>query len=106
MEEVNGYRVEKCTRRTEDYDLFMRLYAKGYQGYNLQEYLYEYNEDMYGYKKRKFKYRVDEFFLRIQDFKELNLMPKGYIYIFKPLISGITPKRVLKKINEQRYKKS
>lgn len=106
MEEVKGYRVEKCTRRTEDYDLFMRLYAKGYQGYNLQEYLYEYNEDMYGYKKRKFKYRVDEFFLRIQDFKELNLMPKGYIYIFKPLISGIMPKRVLKKINEQRYKKS
>ena len=61
LDEVCGYRVKKTTRRTEDYDLFMRLYAKGYTGYNLQEYLYQYNEDMYGYSKRKFRYRIDEF---------------------------------------------
>lgn len=104
IDNVNGYRVKKTTRRTEDYDLFMRLYAKGYEGYNLQKYLYEYNEDMYGYKKRKFKYRLDEFFLRIEDFCKLKLMPIGIIYIFKPLISGLMPKKFLKKINIIRYK--
>lgn len=104
MDEVNGYRSEKKTRRTEDYDLFMRLYAKGYIGYNIQENLYQYNEDMYGYSKRKFRYRIDEFWLRLEDFKELKLMPKGYIYIFKPILSGIMPKKLLKKINKIRYK--
>lgn len=104
IDDVNGYKVKEITRRTEDYDLFMRLYAKGYKGYNLQKYLYQYNEDMYGYKKRKFKYRIDEFFLRIEDFHELGLMPRGIIYIFKPLISGIIPKKVLKRINLMRYR--
>lgn len=104
MDKVNAYRVKKTTRRTEDYDLFMRLYAEGFKGYNLQEYLYEYNEDMYGYKKRKFKYRIDEFFLRIEDFKLLGLMPKGILYIFKPIFSGLVPKKLLSKINKNRYK--
>lgn len=106
MDKVNAYRVKKTTRRTEDYDLFMRLYAAGYKGYNIQEYLYEYNEDMYGYKKRKFKFRVDEFFLRIEDFKLLGLMPKGILYIFKPIISGLVPKKLLRKINNHRYKQN
>lgn len=103
MDEVNGYRAKKKTRRTEDYDLFMRLYAKGYRGYNIQENLYLYNEDIYGYSKRKFRYRIDEFWLRLEDFKELKLMPKGYIYIFKPILSGLMPKKLLKKINHIRY---
>lgn len=30
-----GYREAKETRRCEDYDLFMNLYAKGYRGYNI-----------------------------------------------------------------------
>ena len=39
---VDGYRVAKETRRMEDYDLFMRLYAAGYKGKNIQEELYHY----------------------------------------------------------------
>ena len=105
LDVVNGYRVCKKTRRTEDYDLFMRLYEKGYAGYNIQKCLYLYSEDMYGYSKRKFRYRIDEFFLRIEMFYRLKLMPIGLIYIFKPLISGIVPKSFLKIINKVRYKK-
>lgn len=105
LDEVSGYRVCKQTRRTEDYDLFMRLYAYGFLGYNLQEYLYEYNEDMYGYKKRKFKYKIDEFFLRLEDFKLLGLMPHGIIYSVKPLLIGLLPKKFILKINKRRYKK-
>ena len=42
---ANGYRVEKETRRAEDYDLLMRLYGQNMQGANLQEMLYTYFED-------------------------------------------------------------
>lgn len=101
---VNGYRAIKITRRTEDYDLFMRLYAEGFKGYNIQKYLYQYSEDEYGYRKQKLKYRIDEFFLRIEDFKLLGLMPKGIFYIFKPIISGLVPKKIIKIIKQNKYK--
>ncbi|WP_156908032.1 hypothetical protein [Atopococcus tabaci] len=37
LEAANGYTISKATQRAEDYDLFMRLYALGYKGYNFQE---------------------------------------------------------------------
>lgn len=40
LDNCQGYRISKETRRCEDLDLFMRMYAKGYKGYNIQEKLY------------------------------------------------------------------
>lgn len=95
---VNGYRDIKKTLRTEDYDLFMRLYAMNIKGYNLQEFLLYYREDKVAYKKRKYKYRINEMRVRYEGFKKLNLLPKGYIYIIKPLIVGFIPNIILKKL--------
>ena len=44
----NPYRVSKETRRTEDYELLMRLYARRIRGANLQEALYLFQEDHAG----------------------------------------------------------
>lgn len=93
---VNGYRISKETRRAEDYDLFMRLYAKGYQGYNLQENLFFYREDKTSYKKRKFKYRIDEMVVRYKGFRMLGLFPKGYPYIIKPLFVGLLSPKIIR----------
>ncbi|WP_304153468.1 glycosyltransferase [Megamonas hypermegale] len=95
LKKLNGYRVEKITRRLEDYDLFMRLYAKGYKGYNIQEFLYQFREDTDAFKRRAYKYRWDEVKIRYRGFKELNLLPKGFIYVIKPLIIGLIPQRYL-----------
>ena len=92
---VNGYRIAKETRRAEDYDLFMRLYICGYKGYNLQENLFFYREDKASYKKRKFKYRIDEMIVRYKGFKRLGLLPKGYLYVIKPLFVGILPQKII-----------
>ncbi len=43
--DVRGYRVSSETRRCQDYDLFMRLYAKGYKGKNIGEVLYYYRQN-------------------------------------------------------------
>ena len=93
---VDGYRIAKETRRAEDYDLFMRLYAKGYQGYNLQENLFFYREDKNSYKKRKFKYRIDEMVVRYKGFRILGLGLKGYPYIIKPLFVGLLSSRIIR----------
>ena len=58
---VGGYRVAKETRRCEDIDLFMRIYAAGFLGYNIQEYLYSYRMiNNPSVKYRPMKYRIDE----------------------------------------------
>ena len=96
-EAVDGYRSLKRTRRTEDYDLYLRMYALGIQGYNLQEKLYYYNQSMETLGKRKFNHRLDEVALRIEGFSRLGLMPKGIVYCFKPILSGIIPNSIKQK---------
>lgn len=98
LDELNGYLVEKITRRAEDYDLFMRMYSKGYKGYNLQKFLYKFREDNNAYKRRAYKYRIDEVQIRYRGFKMLGLMPKAWPYVIKPLIVGLLPQKILEKL--------
>ncbi|MBO5072633.1 MAG: glycosyltransferase family 2 protein, partial [Eubacterium sp.] len=71
------------------------LYEKGYQGYNLQEELYDFREDKNARKRKKYRYRIDEAKVRWKGFRLLGLMPKGVIYVLKPLIVGLIPYPVL-----------
>ena len=41
LEEIEN-KIIPWFKRCEDLDLFMRMYALGYKGYNIQEKLYEY----------------------------------------------------------------
>ena len=93
-EKVNGYMVTKYTRRTEDYDLFMRMYANKLKGANIQEGIYHYYIDDNTYKKRKFIYRVDEVITRYKGFKSMGLLPSGLIYVIKPIISRFVPSKL------------
>lgn len=91
LSEVGNYTVSSITRRTEDYDLYFKLTEKGFKGVNLQKFLYLYYQSDITYKKQKFCYRVDEYKLKKKWFKILKLFPKGIIYMYKPLLSGILP---------------
>lgn len=101
---VGGYREAKETRRCEDYDLFMNLYANGYKGYNIQEKLYYYrivrNEKS---KHRPMKYRVDEMIVRFRGFKNMRILKKSMPYVFKPVAVGLIPQCILKRIKQYRY---
>lgn len=99
LEKVNGYKEGRETRRTEDYDLFMRLYANGFKGYNIQTPLLRYTINKNAMKtKALYRYRFDEAKIRYRGFKELGLLPKGFIYVIRPLIVGLIPKRLIWKI--------
>ncbi|MBL1056154.1 glycosyltransferase [Ligilactobacillus agilis] len=100
---VTGYRVAKETRRCEDYDLFMRLYAKGYKGANLQEYLYKYRIENNSIKKRPMKYRIDEMIVRYKNYKNLKLGIRAYPYIVKPIILGLIPQSIFRIIRKKVY---
>ena len=97
--EVNFYRYAPETNRCEDYDLFMRMYAKNLKGYNLQEYLYRYQFD----RNQKLKYRTfkDRFFeakVRYLGYKNMNISFNGILFVFKPLFLGLIPQWLYAKI--------
>ncbi len=98
INKLNNYRIAKETYRAEDYDLFMRMYEQNLFGVNIQENLYYYQENMNNMAKRKYKYRIDEAKIRYYGFKKLKLLPKGYLYILKPLVIGLIPNKLLFKL--------
>jgi glycosyltransferase EpsE len=95
LHKAGGYRVCKYTRRAEDYDLFMRMYALGMEGANLQNNLYDYREDRENMDKRKYRYRLDEVVVRYRGFRSLGLLPAGLPYVIKPLLVGLLTNRFL-----------
>lgn len=104
LNQVGNYTVSKATLRAEDYDLFMRLYAAGFTGHNLQDILLYYREDETTFKRRAYKYRLDEAKVRYNGFNKMKLMPLGYLYVLKPLIVGLIPQKVLTVLRHQGLK--
>ena len=89
---VNGYAVVKNRLRVEDWDLWVRMYEKGFRGYNLQEPLYKMRDDRNAYSRRKFKYRINETRVSISAVRKLHLNPVNYLYCVRPIIVGLLPK--------------
>lgn len=102
LETVGGYRVAKETRRSQDYDMHMRMYEAGLRGYIMPELLTYYYRGQNSFPKCKYSYRIDEAKLRYKHFKKLGLMPRGLIYVLKPLILGLIPIRTLEKLKKRR----
>ncbi len=102
LNKINNYQISKDTIRTEDFDLFLRLYIEGFKGYNLKECLYFVNENIDSYMRRKYRYRIDEAKMRFNAYKKLGLMPKGIIFAIKPLIVGLIPRKLQYKLKKNK----
>ena len=88
---VNGYTISNYLLRVEDYDLWTKMYAKGYIGANIDEALYKMRDDRNAYVRRKFKYRINESIALFKGYKRLNISLPFYIFILKPIIVGLLP---------------
>ena len=89
---VGGYRVAPETRRGQDYDLFMRLAAKGIYGVNLQEVLYSYRVDRETLKRRTLKASLQNCVIRWKGFRSLGLMPWAVPFVLKPVAAQLVNK--------------
>lgn len=89
---VGGYRVASETLLCEDYDLFMRMYAAGVRGHNIQKQLYRYRSNRHTSKPRPMPARINEAKTRASGFKALGLGSKKYLYIAKPILLGLVPR--------------
>lgn len=97
---VGGYRVAKETLRAEDYDLFMRMYAFGMYGYNIQIPLYDYYIGQSALKKKsRYIYRIFESKIRFINFQKMELpLSKSILFSIKPLVVGLLPKSLIYQI--------
>ncbi len=99
LRKCGGYRVAPETRRCEDYDLFMRMYAAGCVICNIKDELYYYKADREG-NKRKFINVVNECVVRYKGYKNLEMGLIGIPYVFKPIIMFLVPSFIRKKIRK------
>ena len=101
MDGVGGYRVSEETSRTEDYDLIMRLAAKGIVGRNLQAYLYDVREPRgeYALKHRRAT-RLREFRTRLRGYRLMKVPLREYVYLLKPLALCAVPLGLLTRLKK------
>lgn len=105
MKNVGGYTVSPITYRTEDYDLYGKLYANGYRGYNLQESLILFRKDKNSYKRMKFKYRIDASKCRLKVWKNLNMSKKYLPFVAMPVLKGIVPIFIIERYQSIKFSK-
>lgn len=91
---AGGYSENPRTLRVEDYDLWFRLYALGYKGYNIQEVLYRVRDDQNAIKRRTLKNRFNEMYVKYTGFRRINIKKRYYVYCLRPLLVAIIPKRI------------
>lgn len=88
---VGGYTDDPKYLRVEDYDLWVKLYAAGYRGMNLQEPLYQMRDDRNAFSRRKFKYRINEARVICKAIRLLKLPIWNYVRAVKPILVGLMP---------------
>lgn len=102
LKKVGGYPEY---RRSQDYAMTMNMYANGYKGYIMDEFLLKYRMDQNGYRKKKFKYRILEMKIRFKYFKKMKVDIFSFIYILKPILVGLIPKKLLNKYHKRKMRK-
>lgn len=91
---IGRYNADQRYFYVEDYDLFQRLYAKGYIGANLPEKLYQYREYRETIKRRDMTHRLRGAMLSIRAVKMFHLPKYMYVHAFYRVAVGLIPQNM------------
>lgn len=95
-EKIGGYRVHNEVTRCEDVDLWFRFFKAGFQGCNLQIPLYKVRENIHDFRRRKFIDHINAAKVCYKGFKSLGYPMWYYVFLLKPILSGLIPRRMMK----------
>lgn len=84
--QLGGYTVSTRTTRLEDYDLWFRFFAKGFQGACIQEALYYVRENYQSFVRRKSSLYFWAIATRYIGFKTVGMPARYHVWILFPLI--------------------
>ena len=106
---VGGYTVEEKFLRCEDINLWYKLYAAGYKGYNIQQPLYMMRDDRNAYSRRTIKNRMNIIRTELDGMKRLKCRGLEYRFFLKKavkhLILAVMPEAVYMKLHKMRLNK-
>lgn len=105
LEGAGGYSETPETRRTEDYDLVMRLAAEGVIGENLPEILYSVYEPKEAYLRHNAKTRLCEVLVRARGLRAMGSPASDYIYLVKPLIMACVPRGLMRSLKQLQWER-
>lgn len=94
MDAVGGYTEDPRMLRVEDVNLWIKLYAAGYRGYNIQEPLYRMRNDQNALNRRRYIYRINSVYVRLRGCRMLKLGPKYYLKACMPMVYGLVPAKL------------
>ena len=99
-DDLGGYLVSSRTRKGQDIDLWFRLFAANFRGYNLQEPLLMYRESVSDYRsKRDLRSALGVCRTKWHGFR-LNRFPLHlYPFVLKPLVAALVPKRIMHRLH-------
>lgn len=103
--DVGGYTEDRRMLRFEDVNLWYKLYAKGYYGYNLEEPLYKMRDDRAAASRRSLRSRMNGVYVTYKGF-QLFQFPwylYGYVVLdfLKHLIKGLMPEWLYMKLHKK-----
>lgn len=102
---VHGYTVAPELLRVEDYHLWLKMYCKGYRGYNLDEHLYAMRDDRNAIKRRKWRGSINEMNVHLLACNILHLPLKGYFYSLMPVVKQILPRFIYSYLHRRKISK-
>lgn len=106
---VGGYTEDNRMLRFEDVNLWYKLYAHGYLGYNLDTPLYKMRDDRAAVSRRGLRSRMNGVYVTYVGFKLFHFPWYLYSYVvldfLKHFIKGVIPKRLYLKFHKRPDKK-
>ena len=89
---VGGYSVDPRLLRYEDYNLWMKMFEKGYRGYNLPDVLYAMRDDRNAASRRSVRSRMRGIYAHYLAYRRLHLSTLKFLrYVCKILIIICAP---------------
>lgn len=103
---VEGYSEDQKFLRVEDWHLWIKMYSRGLKGYILSKPLYKMRDDRNAIRRRKFRFRINEAKLIVLAVNKLELSPIKKVYALRPIILGLVPTFIYKKLHKNRLSKN
>ena len=100
---VGGYSEDEKFLRVEDYDLWVRMYAKGYRGKNLDETLYHMRDDRAAAARRNMRARINEARVTRKAVRLLKLPKYCYLHSLRPILVGMLPGFLYDWLHKRRF---
>ena len=100
---LKGYSEHKNSKGVEDYELWFRFFAAGYNGFNINECLYNVREDKWAYRRKNYRRRVNEIITLCGGVRILKLSYVHMVYIIKPIIAMMIPNIILHSYHKLKF---